>query len=155
MVQPHDAWPARRPQRREERHAVPDLDERVARAVPTHHLAERGAREDQVAAGLADHAVAVAPGAPARCPAAYEVRIVTSMPASAHSDATCDGVQLGAARLGIVEVAPREDRDPAQARRRRDVAELRDVVGVGRRHGTDSDTTMGLRAAQTGGTPTL
>ena len=50
-----------RPQRREERHAVPDLDETVAPAVPAHHLAERGPGEHEVAAGLADHAVAVAP----------------------------------------------------------------------------------------------
>ena len=64
VVQPRDAR-APRPQRREERHAVPDLDEPVARAVPTHHLAERGPREHHVAPGLADHPVAVAPGRPA------------------------------------------------------------------------------------------
>ena len=40
-------------------------------------------------------------------------------------------MQLGAAGLGVVEVAPGEDRDPAQPGGRGEVAELADDVGVG------------------------
>ena len=119
----------RGPQRREERHAVPDLDESVARAVPAHHLAERGAREHEVAAGLADHPVAVAPASPAGDPAAYEVRIVTSMPASAHSDATRDACSSeppasGSSRSRQARIAIR--RRPGGGG---EVAELADDVG--------------------------
>ena len=54
VMQPHRARTLGCPYRREERHAVPDLDQRVTRAVPTHHLAERRARENEITARFAD-----------------------------------------------------------------------------------------------------
>ncbi len=134
MVQPHGAGAFGRPDRREERHAVPDLDEPVARAVPTHHLAERGAREHEVAAGLANDAVAVAP--------ADLRRSGRVGGAHRHLDARLPPqfgdprrVQLGAPGLGIVDVAPGQDRDAAQARGRGDIAELGHVGGPAGRTG--------------------
>ena len=50
------------------------------------------------------------------------------MPASRPQRRDPRRVQLGAAGLGVVEVAPGEDRDPAQPRGRGDVAELADDV---------------------------
>src|SRR5207245_10738513 len=76
-----------------------------------------------VAAGRADHAVAAAP---------RDVGLAGGG-RGAHGDLGAGlgpalrdlgGVDLGAARLGIVEVAPREDADPPEARLRGDVAEL-------------------------------
>jgi hypothetical protein len=40
-------------------------------------------------------------------------------------------MHLGASRFGILEVAPRQDRDAPQASTRRDVAELRYDVVIG------------------------
>ena len=52
------------------------------------------------------------------------------MPASAPERGDVRGVDLGAAGLGIVEIAPREDRDAAQPGAGGDVAELGDDVAV-------------------------
>ncbi|GIU87533.1 MAG: hypothetical protein KatS3mg009_2048 [Acidimicrobiia bacterium] len=132
VVQPDHAGPAR-PHGREPRHAVPDLDERVARTVPAHHLAERGTREHEVAAGLADHAVAVAP---------RDLRAAGGVrgphrhldPGPSPQGRDVRGVDLRAPGLGVVEVAPGEHRDAPQPGRRGDVAELVDhVLGNGRR----------------------
>ena len=106
VVEPGDPRAAR-PHGGEERHPVPDLDERVARAVPPHHLAERRAREDHVPPRLAYHPVAVPP---------RDGRVSRRVRRS-HRDLDARlspqrgdgrGVYLRAAGLGIVEVAPRE-----------------------------------------------
>ena len=50
--------------------------------------------------------------------------MVTSIPASAHSAAMFDACELGATRLGIVEVAPGEHAHAVQPGFGGDVAEL-------------------------------
>ena len=52
------------------------------------------------------------------------------MPASAHSLAMFERVQLGATGLGVVEIAPREHAHPVQPRLGGDVAELRHLDRV-------------------------
>ncbi len=117
VVQEDDAG-HRGPQRREERHAVPDLDQAVGSTVGVAHLGQRGAGEHQVATGLADHLVAVAPAV---------VRVALG-PRGAHEDLDAGlgpqpgdggGVDLGSAGLDVVEVAPGDHVDPVQARGRR------------------------------------
>ena len=129
VMQEHDAR-AGGPQRREERHPVPDLDQRVPAAVPAGELAQRGPGEHHVPAGLADHLVAVTasrePGGPGRTRCASRPRC----PASAQRRGDVGRVDLGAAGLDVVEVAPRQHVDAAQTGGRRDVAEL--LAGLGR-----------------------
>src|SRR5439155_24352477 len=116
-----------RPDRREERHAVPNLDQRVARAVPTHNLAEGRAREHQVPARLADDPVTVSPADLSR-----SGRVRRS---HRHFDAGLPPergdprrVQLRPTGLRIVDVAPRKYRDATETRGRRDFAELRNAA---------------------------
>ena len=79
VVQEDDARPPV-PERREEGHAVPDLDQGVAGAVPHADALPRRAREDRVAPGSAQHPVAVAGRARSGAPGTAEVRKVTSRP---------------------------------------------------------------------------
>ena len=104
---------AARPDRGEERHAVPDLHQPVAGAGAADRAGQRGAREDRVAAGLAHHRVAVAL-AVGRWPGAAAVRMVTSSPALGPGLGHLVGVDLAAAGLGIGEVAPGEQVDAGQ-----------------------------------------
>ena len=133
VMQPHHVRPSG-PQRREERHAVPDLDEGVTRAVPAHHLAERRPREHHVPAALADDAVAVTPrdgAVSGRVRGSHRDLDPGLTPQGRH----LRGVQLRPAGFGIVEVAPREHAHATQTGARGDVSQLRDdVVGAATAH---------------------
>ena len=90
--------------------------------------AARGKHE--VAAGLADDPIAVAPADLRRAGRVRRPhRHLDAGLAPQRGDPR--RVQLRAAGLGVVDVAPREDRDPPQPRGRGDVAELGDIVGAG------------------------
>ena len=106
------------PQRREEGHAVPDLDQRVAGAVPHADALPGRTGEHGVAAGLAQHPVAVAGRAR---PVPRDGRGAEGDVEAGGGPARRDhvGVQLGAARLGVVEVTPGDEVDAADARPRR------------------------------------
>jgi hypothetical protein len=111
------------PQRREERHAVPDLDQPVGAAVGLADLGQGGAGEDLVAAGLADDLVAVA--APvvgvALGPRRAHQHVEPGLgPQPGHGG----GVDLGAPGLDVVEVPPGDHVHPLQAGGGSDVAQL-------------------------------
>jgi hypothetical protein len=116
------------PQRAEERHAVPDLDEHVTGAGAPEQLGHRRPGEHHVAAGAADDLVAIA----------HVLDRLALGPRGAHGDLDACGrpqlrhlgdVQLGTAGLDVVEVAPREDVDAADARRGGEVSDFRHGVG--------------------------
>src|SRR4051794_7944356 len=120
------------PQRREEGHAVPDLDQRVAGTMPADELGADGAREHEVAAGAPDDAVAVA----------RHMARLTLRERRAQRDVEARlrpeprdgrGVHLGAAGFDVFEVAPRQHVDPADPGSCGQVTDLGDVAGVGRR----------------------
>ena len=100
------------PERREERHAVPDLDQAVAAAVPAQRISlTGGAGEDDVAARPCG-----SPGSRRGVPCSggpgpHEVRIVHLDAGLGPQPGDRRGVDLGAAGLGVVEVAPGEQVD--------------------------------------------
>jgi hypothetical protein len=128
VVQEDDPRPDR-PQRREEGHPVPDLDEAVPSSVAVDDLVDRSPGKDQVAATLPDDLVPVAP-------AERWVPLRVGGPQQ-HLDARLrpqlgdgGGVHLRAARLDVVEVAPRDEVDPPEAGAGGDVAQLGDLLGA-------------------------
>jgi hypothetical protein len=136
VVEEHDAR-APAPGRAEEGHAVPDLDQQVAGTGAAGHLRERGSGEHHVAAGPADHLVAVAHG----------LGRLALGPRGAQRDLDagcrpalrdlCD-VDLGPAGLDVVEVAPGQGVHTADAGGGCQVADLLDCLSAlvegGRRH---------------------
>ena len=104
-----------------------------------------GAREHEVAAGLADHLVAVARQPTGGWPCAYDVRMRDVDAGLGPQPGDGGGVHLGAAGLDVVEVAPGQHVDAAEAGRGGEVADLRDArpgaVGRGGRVGRRRTTT--------------
>ena len=114
VVEDRDVRPAV-PHRREPRHAVPDLDQRV-RAAHAPEPARRPPCGGTRGSG--------SPGGPprSRCarssagrPTAADVRCTMSRPGGGPAAHELVGVDLRAAGVGIVEVSPRQDVDPAHA----------------------------------------
>ena len=127
-----------RPQRGEERQAVPDLEEAVAAAARAAQLLEGRVEEHEVATAPAHDAVPVAHGPRSSWPWAWDVRIdARRCPAAAHARGDLGGVHLRATGLDVVEVAPGEDVHPAQPGGGGDVAQLA-AIGDGDGHGMRS-----------------
>ncbi len=119
------------PERREERHPVPDLDQPVTASVAAGQLRRDRTGEHQVAPGPPDHPVAVPVGL-GRCSLGVgrphgDVDAGVG-PAARH----LGDVHLGAPGLDVGEVAPGQDVDTAQPRLRREVPDL-----VDRRRGVE------------------
>ncbi len=104
VVQQDDAG-ASGPQRGEERHAVPDLDQTVGTAAATNETAQGATGKDAVPARLPDHVVS-RPGGD---------RLLARRSRRAHRDVDADaspsrgdsmGMELGPSRLGVLEIPP-------------------------------------------------
>ena len=102
------------PQRREERHAIPDLDHAITGADLGAHARECGAGEDGVTAGPTVDGVAITVDLPgrtidARCPFAHvDARV---RPSPQHFVR----VKLRPSRLGVLEIPPGHHVDSANA----------------------------------------
>jgi len=102
------------PDRREPGHAVPDLDEAVTRSHPAHQLGGHRPGEDRVAAAAADDVVAVT-AIGRRQPDRGRRAVDDVEPGRRPAPHELVGMDLGPARVGVVEVAPGQHVEAADA----------------------------------------